>query len=61
VQFFQRVLGHPEAPAAAGPAQPALDRPATSFQQVAAGGEVASGEHEDQDERGEQPGRIERQ
>jgi hypothetical protein len=61
VQFFQCVLGHAEAPAAARPSQPALDRPATSFQQIAAGGKVTGGKHEEQDERGEQPGRIERQ
>jgi hypothetical protein len=61
VQFFQPVLGDAETPGVTRLAQAALDRPAAPFQQVAAGGQESGGEHQDEDEGGEQPGRVERQ
>jgi hypothetical protein len=62
VQLLQPVLSHAETPATARRfTQAALNRPAAPFQQVAAGGQIRGSKHEDQDERGEKPGRIERQ
>jgi hypothetical protein len=61
VQLFLAVLGDAETPAAPWFTQPALDRPAAPFQQVAAGGQERGRQHQDQDEGAEQPDCIERQ
>lgn len=54
------VLGHPEAPGAApgGAAQAALDGPAAPFNQVAADRQRGGGEHDEQEESGEEPDSV---
>jgi hypothetical protein len=60
VQFVQPVLRDAEAPAAARFAQAAFHRSAAPLQQVPANGQEGGGEDQEQQERGEEPGRVER-